>query len=173
MARKRNKWSSFAYKISVRDKSTYESEKARRAQSRGRFIHESDRWRAIRHEDAIMFFVFQILRLKQQIKRPWYCYYKVTGYGAPGHKEFLCPFTFMRARTIEESQAVAYRMWYARCIEKSRLILNWLLHLEPTEYTEDLHHYLLRLLIFPRPTSYQVDAYRTNRESKISRALFR
>jgi len=173
MPRKRNSRIPFAYEINIYDRVAYEAERARRKAEKGRQIHESDRWRAIRHEDAIMFFTFQILRLKQQIKRPWYCYYKVTGYGAPGRKEFLCPFTFMRATTINESQASVYRSWYARCIEKSRMILIWLIKLSPTEYTEDLHHYLLRLLVFPRPTNYQINAYKENRESKISRALFR
>jgi hypothetical protein len=172
MPRKRNSKAPFAYEISIYDKGAYEAEQARRRAAKSRLIYESDRWRAIRHEDAIMFFTFQILRLKQQINRPWYCYYKVTGYGAPGSKEFLCPLTFMRASTISESQAKVYRGWYARCVEKSRMILKWLIHLPPTEYTEDLHHYLIRLLIFPRPTTFQVDAYKEKRESKISRALF-
>jgi hypothetical protein len=172
MPRKRNPKAPFAYEITIYDRETYEAEQRRRRASKGGLIHQSDRWRAIRHEDAIMFFTFQILRLKQQIRRPWYCYYKVTGYGAPGHKEFLCPFTFMKATTIQESQAKMYRQWYACCIEKSRMILKWLIHLPSTEYTQDLHHYLLRLLIFPRPTTFQVDVYKQKRESKISRALF-
>jgi hypothetical protein len=172
MARKKRSATPFAYNIALFNKDSYESELARRKISKGRFVHESDRWRAIRHEDMIMYFTFQVLRLKQQIKRPWYCYYMVNGYGAPGKKEFLCPVTFMRASTIKESQAKTYRQVYAKCLQKSRMILVWLLKLDPSEYTEDLHHYLMRLLLFPRPTVYQVDAYKQKRESKISRALF-
>jgi hypothetical protein len=171
MARKVYDSKPYAYNISLFDRDTYEDLNKKRKQHYMRMIHESDRWRKIRHEDIITYFTFQIIRMKAQIKRPWYCYYAVTGPGAPGAKEFLCWKTGFRAKTIRPQEAEQYRTYYAKCIRESKKILIWLLRLPPTEYTQTLHHYLLRFIVITRPTQEQIDAFRKEREAKISWAL--
>ena len=171
MARKNYDGGPFVYRIQILDRDSYESERRRRQVVRRGFVHASDSWRRLRHEDAIMFFVHQILKYKREIKRPWYCYYEVFGYGAPGSKEFLCSKTSMIASTIRPESALFYRQHYAKLIRKSQEILIWLLGLPFSEYTQELHHYLLRFIIIDRPHKDRLNAYQKNREAAISRAL--
>jgi hypothetical protein len=171
MARKYYDGKPYPYKIALFDRETYDQEVRRRKMERLGMIVVTDYWRRLRHEDIIMFFTFQILKLKRQLTRPWYCYYEVHGYGAPNEKEFLCPRTSMRASTIRPEQALFYRQHYAKCIAKSKEILLWLLLLPPTQYTKALHHQLLRFIVVRKPHIKEVDAYRKEREAKLSRAL--
>ncbi|MFZ9326524.1 MAG: hypothetical protein ACO24H_03555 [Polynucleobacter sp.] len=170
-ARKINDSKPFAYNINLFDKDTYDDLYRQRKTTRLRLVQQTDHWRKLRHEDIVMYFTFQIIRLRAEINRPWYCYYSVTDYGAPGEKEFLCWKTARRARTINQTEAAQYRKYYASCIRKSKEILLWLVMLPSTEYTQTLHHYLLRFIVVPRPVQRQVDAYRKAREAKIARAL--
>jgi hypothetical protein len=171
MARKFKDSKPYPFKINLFDSETYEEAYKKRKQSKMRMIHESDHWRKLRHEDIIMYFTLQIFRLRRQISRPWYCYYIVQGYGAPGRGEFLCWQTAMRAKTIQREEAVAFRKYYSLCIVKSQEILLWLIKLPAIEYTQALHYYLLRFIIIPYPPEHQVNAFRKARETEISRAL--
>jgi hypothetical protein len=171
VARKHSDGKPYEYRISIYDRETYDQEYRRRKTLRNGVVKESDRWRRLRHEDIVMYFTFQILRLKRQIERPWYCYYEVHGYGAPGEKEFLCPITSMKASTVKQEHAEFCRRYYAKAIAKSKEILMWLLLLPPQQYTQVLHHQLLRFIVVGKPRQAQVDAYRKSREAKISRAL--
>ena len=161
----------FAYKINLYDRDGYDELVRERQRQRMRLIYESDHWRRVSHERLKMFFCYQIIKMKRQIHRPWYCYYTVDDYGAPGEREFLCSRTSMRARTIKKEYAIFYRIYYAKCITVSKMILRWLCDLDPLEHTFELHQYLLRFLVVKRPSKYQADEYKKRRADKIARAL--
>lgn len=161
----------FAYKIKLFDKESYEDEFRRRREDRQRMVVERIVWKEKALERIKMRFSHQISRMRQQIKRPWYCYYMVGEYGAPGERQFLCPVTTMRARRIKEEYALFYRNYYARCINASQLILNWLKQLAPYDYTFELHQYLLRFVVVNRPSQHWVERYEKRAAEEISRAI--
>lgn len=171
MARKYGNGKPFAYKIHLFDKETYTEELRRRKESKMRMVVETSGWKREAKLRIEMRFTHQISRLKQQVKRPWYCYYMVYDYGAPNEKEFLCPLTSMKARRIKEDYALFYRSYYAKCIRASQMILEWLRGLDEYEYTFELHQYLLRFVVVNRPSQHWVEGYERQSAAKVSRAL--
>jgi hypothetical protein len=161
----------FAYRIAIFDRETYDDEFRRRKESKMRMVVESIAWKREALDRMKMYLSYQIVKLRQQIKRPWYCYYTVYDYGAPGSREFLCPYTSMKARRIKEKHAFIYRRYYADCINASKLMLNWLCDLPPYEYTFELHQYLLRFCVTSRPHQHYINEYEERAAEKISRAL--
>jgi hypothetical protein len=171
VARKYTNNKPFAYKIHLFDKETYADELRRRKESKMRMVVEAPGWKREAKQRIQMRFTHQIGRLKQQIKRPWYCYYMVYEYGAPSEREFLCPYTSMRARRIKENYALFYRNYYAKCIQASQMILDWLHELDDCEYTFELHQYLLRFVVVNRPSRHWVERYERQSAAQVSRAI--
>lgn len=77
----------------------------------------------------------------------WFKFYYVSGYGAPGSSEFICPYSGMVAKALSQEEAVFARRYWATCASKSREILRWLSELDPSRYSVDLHVYLLRTIV--------------------------
>lgn len=171
MARKYSDGRPFCYKINIYSRETYQEQYDANKKAKMRMVRESDQYRKKIHELIKMYFVFQILRMKQQIRRPWYCYYSVSRFGAPGEREFLCPITTMIAKRIRPQDAVKYREYYAKCISKSQEILRWLVDLPSTEYNFGLHQYLLRFVITPRPWQHIASRYDKEKQLYQIRAL--
>ena len=163
MARKYNKNKPFPYRIKIFDSATYEQELVRRKESKMRMVVEAIGWKQKALDRTRMRFTYQISKMRQQIKRRWYCYYYVFDYGAPGRLEFLCSQTSMRAKRIDESDAFFYRTYYAKCANASQLILDWLKQLDPFEYTFELHQYLLRFFVVSFPPQRWIKRYEQGR----------
>lgn len=89
----------------------------------------------------------QIEKASNRAKWQWYKFYSVRGYGAPGRLEFICPYSGMVAKTIQQEEAVSFRRYWANCAIKSQQILDWLESLDPSRYTAELNSYLLKCII--------------------------
>jgi hypothetical protein len=171
MARKYSQDKPFPYKIHVFDKETYEGELRRRKESRVRMVVETIAWKQGALRRIKLRFAHQISKMRQQIKRPWYCYYTVHGYGASSGGEFICPQTSMRARRIKQDYAFFFRQYYAKCVKTSLAILGWLSDLEPYEYTVELHHYLLRLVVVQYPSKHWIERHEQHCPEEFSCSL--
>lgn len=106
-----------------------------------------------------MYFYYQIKRAERKARQKWYIFYSVDRYGAPGRLEFICPNTGMVAKTINQEEAVTYRVYWRKCANKSREILGWLSSIDESCYTAEVHSYLSRLLIVGPPMMREVAIY--------------
>ncbi len=89
----------------------------------------------------------QIEKASNRAKWKWYKFYSVRGYGAPGRLEFICPYSGMTAKTIQQEEAASFRRYWSSCARKSQEILDWLKLLNPDRYTAELNSYLLRTIV--------------------------
>lgn len=94
------------------------------------------------------------MKLSIQVKKAsiragekWYKFYSVRGYGAPGRLEFICPYSGMTAKTINQEEAASVRRYWSVCAKKTQEVLDWLNDLDPKRYTADLNTFLLRLIV--------------------------
>jgi myo-inositol catabolism protein IolC len=89
----------------------------------------------------------QVEKASNRAKWKWYKFYFVRGYGAPGRLEFVCPYSGMIAKTIEQEEAASVRRYWSSCARKSQEILDWLESIDPHRYTTELNAYLLRTIV--------------------------
>lgn len=108
----------------------------------------TNRWKHKALYNIKMYLSIQADKASNRVGWNWRKYYSVRGYGAPGALEFVCPFSGMRAKTIQQEEAMAYRRYWSECASKSREIVKWLEDTPPQKYSRELNHYLLRLVIF-------------------------
>jgi hypothetical protein len=94
-----------------------------------------------------MLLTIQIKRASRRAGWKWYQYYSVRGYGAPGVNEFVCPYSGMVAKTINQEEAASVRRYWAACAATSREVLEWLELLPTHQYTRELNRFLLRLVV--------------------------
>lgn len=94
-----------------------------------------------------MKFTIQVQKAANRAAWKWYKFYSVVGYGAPGRLEFICPYSGMVGKMIQQEEAMAFRRYWARCAEKSSEILEWLNSIQVHSYSSNLHRYLLRLIV--------------------------
>lgn len=100
----------------------------------------------------------QIEKAANRTAWEWYKFYSVRGYGVPGRLEFICPYSGMVAKTLEQEEAVSARKYWGICARKSREILAWLDKITPSRYSKELHVYLLRLIVVPY-NKREIDGY--------------
>lgn len=120
--------------------------------------HGTALWKYRAIYNVKMLLTIQIEKASRRAKWKWYQYYSVRGYGAPGVSEFVCPFSGMIAKTINQEEAASVRKYWVECAGKSREILEWLELLDPQLYTRELNHFLLRL-VFLRPNQREREGY--------------
>lgn len=89
----------------------------------------------------------QIEKASLKARRKWNTHYSVRGYGAPGRLEFICPYSGMVAKTVQQEEAVSVRRYWVNCAAKSKEILEWINQLDPERYSRRLHTYLLRTIV--------------------------
>jgi hypothetical protein len=105
-----------------------------------------------------MLLTVQIKKASRRARWKWYQYYSVRGYGAPEITEFICPFSGMIAKTINQEEAASVRKYWVECAKKSREILEWIELLDPQLYTRELNHFILRL-VFLKPNQREYEEY--------------
>lgn len=109
----------------------------------------SHRWKYRAVYNMKMKFSIQAEKASNRVKWQWYKFYSVRGYGAPGRLEFICPYSGMIAKTIDQDEAASARKYWDSCAQKSKEILEWLHTLHPERYSPELNSYLLRLIVVP------------------------
>lgn len=109
----------------------------------------SSRWKRRAIYTMKMKLSIQIEKASRRAGLKWFSFYSVRGYGAPGVCEFVCPYSGMIAKTINQEEAASVRRYWALCADKSREILEWLCRLDQSMYSAELHRYLLRIIVVP------------------------
>lgn len=110
---------------------------------------ETQHWRHKAIYNVKMRLAIQAAAASRRAKWKWYQFYSVRGYGAPSTGEFICPYSGMIAKTIHQDEAASIRRYWALCASKTRQVIEWLELLLPDQYTKELNHFLLRLIIIP------------------------
>lgn len=100
----------------------------------------------------------QIEKASNRAKWKWYKFYSVRGYGAPGRGEFVCPYSGMIAKTLNQLEVVSARRYWANCAKKTQEVLDWISDLDPKTYSADLNSYLIRLIVVPYGTR-EIETY--------------
>jgi hypothetical protein len=109
----------------------------------------TQRWKHRAIYNVKMRLTIQAEAASKRVKWKWYQFYSVRGYGAPSAGEFVCPYSGMIAKTIKQEEAVSVRRYWANCASTTRELIEWLELLPVHEYTRELNHYLLRMIVIP------------------------
>lgn len=96
-----------------------------------------------------MYLSIQAKKALSKANHKWYKFYWVYGYGAPLSGEFICPYSGMVAKTINQREAMYIRRYWVECSRKTSEVLEWINKLDPQKYTAELNHYLRRMIILP------------------------
>lgn len=107
----------------------------------------TNRWKHRAVYNMKMKLFIQIEKASNRANWQWYRFYSVRGYGAPGRLEFICPYSGMVAKTIQQEEASRLRRYWANCARKSQEILDWLESINTDSYTVELNSYLLRIIV--------------------------
>lgn len=151
VARKKTNTDTFPYKITLLPRGFQKQEKRR--------VVGANQWRHRAIHSIRMKFWYQEQKARRRAQSAWYKFYSVTRYGAPGRLEFICPFTGMVAKTIQQEEAISHRKYWIDCASTSADILKWLDEVDPNRYTSGVHSYLLSLLVVRPPILREVAAY--------------
>lgn len=124
-----------------------------------RKVRKIEEWRHRAMYNIKILLMIQISRSSNRVKQKWQCFYSVSGYGAPGAREFICPYSSMIAKTIKQDEAMSFRKYWANCLSKSKEILQWLDTIHVSLYSKELNHYLLRLIVIV-PNQKELERYK-------------
>jgi hypothetical protein len=119
----------------------------------------SGRWKRRAIYLTRMKFYFQAKKALIRSRFCWYKFYAVRGYGAPGSLEFICPYTGMTAKTIEQDQAASIQVYWLKCHKRSIEVVDWLDSIDESRYNSIINSFLLRLIVTDPPILSEVTRY--------------
>jgi len=109
----------------------------------------TQRWKHRAMYNVKMRLTIQAEAASRRTRWKWYQFYSVRGYGASSTCEFVCPYSGMIAKTINQEEAASIRKYWVTCAAKTREVLEWLELLPIHQYTRELNHFLLRMILIP------------------------